>query len=275
MDKSTLWTSALFVAATVSCVSANNNDHVENELDELRFGLSRDELTKSFGEAGQHQFVATLEGTEFQCVSYSFVRSYYSYYFVFRDDALTTICRAWDFQYYEIVNKVETEVPWSVERKISEVVNASGLSVEQLVAELNSFQSKEREQRSEFNILPAFVLLSPLIVPIEFPASMARHVRYKDWENRFDAQTIELGMTRQDIDHVLGTPMYREVRDNEETLAYGPVKLIAESDNGLYISAEDRKFWIAVVLEDSMVTRILSDDFFNALDLIQPENAVK
>ncbi|MBI4557653.1 MAG: hypothetical protein HY706_08725 [Candidatus Hydrogenedentes bacterium] len=267
----------------VSC--ATNPRLGARDARELGFGLSRNQVAEKFGHAGWLQFAALREDALYECVSYTFVlpRPYYDrdYLFVFCGDKLTSISKAGDFYHSEVVDypetpepfdKLEREAPWNTEDKVSAVVSASGLSVQQFVSEL---EEPGPRVRSSYNALPAFLLLSPILVPQGLLDASARDLRHQKWTKQFTPDKVKPGMSRAQVESVYGKPVFGMNSNTETTFAFGPVEsLLRTKDGGLHLYWDERRYWVAVVFKEDKAIRILSDHLFNGLEIVRRENAL-
>jgi hypothetical protein len=255
---------------------ATNRDLAASNTHKLSLGLTRAELTERFGHPGTPQFRATQDGQRYTCTAYEFENTWY-YYFLFQDDVLTAILDAGDFRRVELVPHrdgwLEVEALWDMEEKVAAVLRQDGLSIEEFTQAVIAAGSKPRGGNS-YNVLPVFILLSPVMVPSGIVQGAVRAGEEMAWAQRYDPEKIPLGACRSDVLTAYGEPLFRKVGQDHETLLFGPKAELQQLDDGSYY-IPSREFWVAVVLADGQVTRVLTDRFFNPRDLLRPEHRVE
>jgi hypothetical protein len=243
-------------------------------LDDLKFGLSRDALEESLNARGENQFSAAIDGHIYQCAWYDIVPDNYCYYFLFRDDGLVSIVRTWPPFLYEDIDGVEEKLLWDAERAMTEVIEAPGLTI----GEFQEYAESLREQRADrgpiemSGIWPIAAVFVPISIAIA-PVAGLVELRDASWENRFDSERIHLGMSRSGIEGKYGDPVFQLIEDPKLTLAFGPASSLRDRGDGLQFSWALRKSWVSVVLEEGVVTRIYTNDFFNTSQLLRREHA--
>lgn len=256
---------ALAALVLTSCVTGVPAKKISSQLS---LGVSREKIETSFGARGRFQFVALVDGDEYECRIYSLGRTEDEYYFVFRQNALISINKPWKFEHREVIDNVSTEMPWDTEAKLNAVVKDVGLTVQQVLSELDASARGAKAGKPSFSVLPAFVILLP-IVPILAAGAMTEHAndaqQHQRWRKQFDPEKTKLGMLQTDVERAYGAPKYTVSDGSRTTLAFVP-------KDSLYLY--ERRYWLAIEIENGKVTKILSEWFFNSMQLCRPENAV-
>ena len=261
--------------ATVLCAA---------EEDTLRLGLSQEEVSSHFKGNGTHQFTALQESNTLCCVSYAFGESFIRYYFLFRNDRLVWILDTQPFfaDAFETKSnpnpkyagtKISVRKPWRAEEFMSSILETNTLSPKDFSAQLDAQLQKAKGRKTDYNVLPAFVILAPLIVP----DMVARSARHKGWLQEYDPFKANLGEKRTDVEAVYGKPQFIIKSDTagRETHAYGPSELLWRDKTRVHLGPVNKRFWVAVVYEKDVAIRVFSNDLFNDMRLVTLTNEVK
>lgn len=160
------------------------------------------------------------------------------------------------------------EALWSTEDRLRLVIESHTMSEREFTGELERRISEVESRKPDFNALPAFVLLAPLIVP----DAIRRNPKQEEWQKRFDPRKIKLGMAKGDVAGVCGKPKFITTEGNAETHAYGPPELLFRDTTRVYLGPINKRYWVAVVFEGGNATHILSNDLFNDEEIVHTDN---
>ena len=272
--------SAMLLALLFTGWTANGTENGKT----LSMGMSAAEISSNFKGPGIHQFSAQQESNVFRCVSYSFGDYSIRYYFVFKNDELISILDAQPFfaNAFETKpnpdpkhpsTKISVRKPWQAEDFMTAVLQATTISPEVLSEQIKTRLESARGGKTSYNVLPAFVILAPLIVP----DMLARNKKYETWLNTYDPFKAKVGARRSDIESVYGKPHFVVHHDatKRSTHAYGPPEVLWRDKARLYLGPLNSRFWTAVVYENDVAVRIFSHDLFNDEDIVSLQNEVK
>jgi hypothetical protein len=239
-------------------------------------GMSQEEISSKFKGPGTFQFAAHKDSAVFHCVGYSFNENYLNYYFLFKNGKLVSIIdvRAFTADAFETIpdpmnpgTKIEARKLWNDEDCMTSILKTETMSPEVFYAQVKS-KTRPSEKADHFmtidNALPAFVILSPILIPY----MMTLTARYKIYEITYDPFKIDIGAKRINVETIYGKPTYivQHKDSNRTTHAYGPT---GSPWNG------NGEFWIAVVYENDDAVRIFSNSMFNYKNIMRLENEVK
>ena len=259
----------LMVFAAAGCVSKkpeNQGWTVNSQaFVKLKRGISLAELESAFQIKPTHEFTVRRNAATIRCVRYDLIapHTYQTYYFVFTNDALASICLPPPLEYGERMEN-DMRIGFVIvqpEKIVETVIHSEDLNGEALAKSVSEVMSLKRSKNSgnePWNILPAFIILSPLIVATA-PVNVVRDIQ---WRHEFETQRaqhdpfrIGLGMTVGEIEAVLGNPFtIGATADGLEIRYYGSPKFIGYSG----------ELWVSIVFDQGKVMRVFSDHFFEA-----------
>jgi len=274
----------LIVVAGTGCANAPPNQKVPTKVPSgqklpLKIGALREDVREHFSGNGTHQFTAKVEADTYTCTSYSFSKSFIKYYFVFKNDRLISILNPGQFFVWETKphptlpsSVVEVQKPWNDEKRMQNIIAVDTMSPQAFAQELDKKIEKDRKKKKSYNVLPAYVILAPLLVP----QAIARNMREKGWLRQYDPFKIKLGAKRSEIESVYGRSHFvrKHSGANRETHAYGPMADLFRDAKQLNLGL-NKKFWTAVVYEGDVAVRIFGNDLFNGKEIVTFENEVK
>ena len=249
------------------------------DVSELRLGLSRDQVAKGLGDKGVFQFKTKLDGIVHECIAYNFVRHYYGYYFVFREDTLLSINRASDFfatvkikEHPGDFSSIVKEAPYDTAVRVRAIATSPGKTIDDLISDIQKFEQVENTDKPR-NCWPAFVALAPMLIPAAAKDGIRNSARHRKWSNQFNAEKVQLGSSIETIEKSLGKPVFGISEGTTTTLAFGPVKTIYKYNGTIDVDTEyDGIYWIVVRFEKNYVEAVYSDRLFNYLQLVHKEN---
>jgi hypothetical protein len=169
--------------------------------------------------------------------------------------------------------KLEVRKPWKDEEFMTGIIKAKTMSPEDLSAQIKTRLEKKKNRKNSYNVLPAFVLLAPLIVP----DLIAQNKKHETWLNKYDPFKINIGKTRNDVEATYGKPHFVVHHDaaNRETHAYGPPEILWRDTTRVHLGPLNKRFWTAVVYENDVAVRVFNNDLFNDDNIAQLQNEVK
>ena len=231
-----------------------------SDLANLRKGLEREQVHKLLGSSGTHQFTARLDDGDYECVSYSFEKSFMRYYFVFKDGSLDRIIKSPPFEVEEkpyLGVSREVKKPVQQEKRLREVFAEESLFGERLVAALERELSELSGSTRSFNVLPAFLLASKEFTQAEDKIGAA-YRRNAALAAKFDPARVKLGDREDDLRPIYGTPLsvMEDYAGKTRTYRFG-------SNEPLRVNPAHRFSGVVVVVENGIVVRIFSHDFFD------------
>lgn len=235
----------------------------------LYLGLSRKVISSELKSDGIHQFSILKNTDHIECVSYSFGERYIKYYFLYKNDKLVSILDPRPFFADDFMTvpykggKREIKKPWNTAGFIKEVLNAETLSPDQFAEQIKSRLIKAKGRKNSYNQLPALIILSPLIVPV---LTITNTVN-QSWLATYNPFKAETGMKQSQVELIYGKPKFIVKTPGQEIHAYGPSLTIYKDANMCYLGA-NKKFWVAVVYENDVAVRVLSNDFFNEQEIV-------
>lgn len=178
------------------------------------------------------------------------------YYFVFVDNKLARMVellqRRWedsDVITREDGSRLRTWRPISREQRIEYVLDSEGLSAEEFVASAKKkIEASRRARRAEeFN--PA-LLLATILTGGADGSTKAHRRRHIELMEKYDATKIQLGMSRDQVEHIFGPAKDVEtVGDADIVCTYGEAAAI-----GLYLVP-----WVSVEFREGEVVSIFTD----------------
>jgi hypothetical protein len=271
---------AIITLITIAGATAVRSD--ENQA--LHLGLSRKEVSSHFKGIGTHQFTALKEANTLRCVSYSFGERFIRYYFLFKNDELVSVLDTQPF-FADAFDtkpnpnpkyagtKISVRKPWSAKAFMSNILETTSLSPKDLSAQVETRLQKAEGRKKDHNVLPAFVILAPLIVP----DMITRNAKHKAWLSEYDPFKIDLGSKRTEVEAVYGKPQFimRHDKASRETHAYGPLQLLWRDKTRVHLGPLNKRFWVAVVYESNIAVQIFSNDLFNDTTIVTLGNKVK
>ena len=232
---------------------------------ELKRGISLAELELVFQIKPTHEFTVRRNGETIRCVRCDLIApaAGQTYYFVFTNDALALICLPPPFEYGERMedgNRVGFVIV-QPEKAVETVIHSIDLNSEALaksVSEVMSLKPSKNSGGEPWNILPAFIILSPLFVALSPYAVVEHHQWWREFEAQraqHDPFKVGLGMTVGEVEAMFGAPFtIGTTADHLEIRYYGSPKFAAYSG----------KLWVSVVFDQGKVVRVFSDRFFDA-----------
>jgi len=272
-----IWMLALALFLVDSVVQAE-------ETGSLSFGVSRMDVASHFKTAGTHQF-SLLQGSNIlRCVSHSFGEPFIRYYFLFKNERLIALLDTEPFFADAFETKpnpnpkyagtqISVRKPWRAEDFMANITEAKSLSPHQMSEQIKTRLERAKGQTKEYNVLPAFVMLAPLIIP----DMIARNAKHEAWLREYDPLKVELGARRTSVATTYGKPQFvvQHDRSGRETHAYGPSELLWRDKTRVYLGPLNKRFWVAVVYENDVAVQVLSNDLFNDDNIVKLENEVK
>jgi len=272
-------TSAILLAVLFANWSASGI-----EAKTLSLGMSQAEISENLKGTGMYQFSCLMETNVINCVSYSFGDRLIRYFFLFKNERLISILDP-SLLYIDAFEekpnpnpkypgtKIEIRKPWKDEDFMIGVLKAETMSPETLSVQIKTRLEKKKNRKTSYNVLPAFVILAPLIIP----DMMARNKKDEAWLNKFDPFKIKIGAKREDVEAVFGKPLFvaQHAGANRVTHAYGPAELLWRDKTRVRLGSINKRFWEAVVYENDVAIRVFSNDLFNDENIVQFQNEVK
>lgn len=260
------------VYVLVSC--ATSRPLPAKDFESVELGATKEQVTESLGSSGRVQFKILVKDRIWECVGYSFARPYFKYYFVFVDNSLTAIHHAREFRSFEVINGREIETSWNTDEKIHRIISAPAQPIEKMNSALQIEVYDSAHQESDLNVVPAFLIAAPVILPFGTPQVARELFTKRRWVHKFDPARIDIGMPAERVESELGRPRFKVGNNAESTLAFGPVRSLRQKEDTIYLDPGCEKFWIAVSFCEGEVSRITSDDLFNTSEILRPENAL-
>ena len=270
----------MLVALLVTGWAANGTEDGKN----LSLGMSQAEISLPFKGPGTHQFSAQQGSNVFRCVSYSFGEYSIKYYFLFKNDQMISLLDVQPFfaDAFETKpnpnpkypnTKISVRKPWQAEDFMTAILQATTMSPEALSEQIKMRLEKAKSGKASYNVLPAFVILAPLIVP----DMISRNKKHEAWLSEYDPFKIVIGAKRSNVEAVYGKPLFivQHSGTNRATHAYGPSEILWRDKTRVYLGPLNKRFWIAVVYENDVAVRIFSNDLFNDENIVSLQNEVK
>lgn len=258
---------ALTVAALLGAVLAGNGCQAAPEVRiasstmvALQRGLTYHALTNIVKAAGTHEFTALLDGRQIHCIRLAFEQPHIAYYFVFEHGRLVKVCERPPIQVEMVPYRDgyrEIRKPEDPFQRMARVLRCPDLSGEAFAA---SLAGKLKPRSESLNVLPAFVLVGPLLGLrrlADTPTIASAYRENARIAQLFDHEKLKLGMMAIEVKSQLGEPMaVSRMADGGLVYAYG-------QDPPAEVKPEHRASWLGVVLHSDRVTALLTYDFFD------------
>jgi hypothetical protein len=252
----------LFVVRLPAQQQTNSVQIPIETLANLPRGISLAELEARIRLNPLHQFAAHIDTNDFLCVSVFFEHPPGSFYFLFRDEKLTTVSKppkaefetkSYDGRRSQVPKRVEPE------ERLASVLSERDLSPSEIdeslkrSAELDAAATRAKEPQ---NIKPAWTITAPLWMAQRNSIDRAQDEAAK-LVAKFDPFKVKLGMTVSEVERLFGKPArVRQISSNETLHVYG-------SDLPGFASVRFRPVWMTVVFRDQKVIRVFSHDLFD------------
>ena len=231
-------------------------------LTNLQRGISLDHLTELTGIQPQHQFTTKDGANEVSCIKLSFERPRGFFYFVFQDNKLLAIKERPAVEYE---TKTHNGKPWQVpkpvdaEARMTKVIQGRDLSHDEIIKKLEEWAMNEAVAstgKEPLNILPAFIITSPLMLA-KSPAIARANSKAEQLAERFDALKVELGFSPDETKRLFGDPVRRVAAGTNAVICvYG-------SDLPPDASVHNPTVWVSVEYREGKAVRVFSHDFFD------------
>lgn len=252
-----------------SCVSSKSEQNKTEPrqlsvsvLTNLQRGISLTQLTEITGIKPQHQFTVQDGTSAVTCIKLAFVKPRGFLYFIFQDDKLFAIKER---PAVEFETKTHNGKPWQVpkpvdaEVRMTKVKQGRDLTPADIKRQLEQWAKNEAvasKGKEPLNILPAFIITSPLML-VKSPAIAHANSKADDLSERFDAIKIQLGFSPEKTQEVFGDPVRRiSAGTNGVVCVYG-------SDLPPDASVHNPAVWVSVVYREGKAVRVFSHDFFD------------
>lgn len=251
----------------------------KHTLDLLRPGTPLLEFGRIARSPGAHQFTVRAGNSRLQCLRAGFEKSYFSAYLVFRDGALVSVHDAAPFE--ERIGLPDkwvagvtrhTYARWDLGPIVEEIRQSENrsLTADQLTAAISQQAIQRKRAKPSLNILPAFIVLSPVIVPAALARNAGGNARRRNWAQKYDPFKARLGMTSHESDKTLGAPQFIVPQVDGMIRVYGPPDSLHVRDELIKRKSGTHSYWIAVHIKDGKVVKILGNRFFDSDKLLKP-----
>jgi hypothetical protein len=244
---------------------------------DLQYGMTREAVDDAVWGDDEHQFSADIDGTVYDCyrVDFGKQRAGAWYYFVFEDGKFVSAVGIMQFFEWRDIERdgmrISEQVPWEPEDRMRRIIAADPIPLDQLKIEVATKLNERRKSRSfHSNLGPAIPFLMPIFIGIAI-REVPKTIR---WKNHFDSKRIGLGMSREDVDSIFGSPVFIVPAALGETRAYGPRESLGRSRGQVRLSPYYAEYWVAVVFEDGGTTRVFSGNLFDYEDIPRNEYLV-
>ncbi len=211
----------------------------------------------------RHQFAAHFDQQTLLCVSYRIGSPEGHYYFLFVDNELESVIERPPFDYEEYMNRrgrrVRRDKPIEPRQCVQLVRETTGLSKDAFIESAKKAAEEYREAMKlmEPNLLPAFVIVAPLLA-LQAPRKAIDEAKRVASLRFYDALKVKLGMTAQEVDVEFGEPALVETvseTERSERRVYG-------RDLHLMVGGEEPS-WIEVQFVGDQAVAVYSHDFFD------------
>ena len=217
--------------------------------------ITLDDLERIMTTPPKHQCTARIDGKELLVVNYAFGEPWAQLYFVLHNGKLQKIVDPPPFEYDRVPYQGAT---WErrkavdPEKRLQAVLGAPDLADAQLV---DTIRAKLPEHsRPSLNVLPAFVLASPLFA-VAAPKMIQDYETNVKLAHRFDPFKAKLGMKSAAVDREFGEPLRVKGDGGPQT------SRVYDSEQELDINPQHAFSPVHVVFENDAATRIFSNDF--------------
>jgi len=264
------FTHIVLIAVLISGCQSN-----PNRVPDLHYGMTYNEVDDAIWGDDVHEFRALLTDDVFSCYTVEFGRRAGArYFFSFKNDQLVSIVRSAPFFEWETTvttagSKKEAQAAWEDEDRVNSILSAEPLKMEDFrndVATRLEIQSQKKDL--DLNVLPAFIVLSPLLVPY----AVSYNREEKKFAKRFNPELIDIGMSRKECNDVYGPPVFIVEHEEHLTHVYGPTEKLDIGNGRVSLNAGSKyRYWTAVRFERGAAVRIYSNRLFNEKALIKTE----
>lgn len=119
--------------------------------------------------------------------------------------------------------------------------------------------------------------LPDFLAQIIIDGAAARKPTHDAWLRAYDPFKIRLAANRVETETAYGQPHFvvQEDDSGREIHAFGPAEILWRDKTRVHLGPVNKRFWVAIVYEDDVVTRIFSNDLFNDMRIATSENEVK
>jgi hypothetical protein len=251
----------------------------KGSLASLDLGMSRATLEDDAGVKGQHQFRVKHDNSVYECASFAFVSRFNQYYFLFRDGSLASIHRMGDFYKSHIIIKdgkrLSVQIPWNTSDRIEEVLDASGLTIDDFQKDLEEYAASKNSRRSpSLNLWPIAIAMAPYY-PVAAAGKSKQNMKERRWMEEFDPGDVLLGGTESDAVESFGKPTFKMKTDTGTLLSFGPDETFWKRDSEkAQLRDGVERFWVSVEIEKDKIVGVYSDGFFNREEIMHYEHLV-
>ena len=261
---------SIMVMLTTSIVSTGCGGETSEglpmqRLKELTNGITLAEVERKLGTHGQHQFAARIERADYLCVSYHFEYPFIYYYFLFRNGHLAKICVPPPFD-VEIVERngmrLEIRRPVNPERRVAAVMEAEGMSPEELISDIGKRIQNKRAGENR-GILPVIIITSPLIIAgmiFDKPDVQREYGRNQELASRFNPEKLKLGASVAEARRIYGKELWvRRLNADRSIICWGSKERL------LRVKPEHRFSNVCALVENERVEQVYSHDFVQGI----------
>ena len=238
---------------------------------DLRPGMTRQDTFDLLRAAGRHLFTYRKDGSTYLLTTY-FIRnrpeteSGIAFYGLFRDDSLLKILRSLpkNLERYPYRGTTASRPKtWRVEdeSRIHEILSLPGQSRREIGAVIDRYSQPRPKSEPQ---IPLFIF-EPLMTLTGYKARIKRgYERNRQLLRQFDGLRIELGMSRAEVNALLGEPAHNEPITPTRSLSIYAKKLYGDApDERLEINPSYRFSPVAVVFDDGRAARVYSKGFIS------------
>jgi len=255
----------ILILALVLCAGARGAEISLDRLSVLTNGLPMSDVEAVLGTNWQHQFTARTGTNVYLCVSYHFQYPFIYYYFLFRDTQLSKICLPPTFD-TEVVERngmrVEVRKPLDPELRVSTVINAEGITTQELRSGIHERLQKKIAGENA-GILPAIILTSPLLVPsklIERPEVKREYQRNQELAEHFDPMKMKPGKLLKEARDVYGREVLsKQLSAEKSVFCWGGDERLPK------VKPEHRYSPVCALVESNQIQQIYSHDFVQGM----------
>ena len=230
----------------------------------IRRGMSREQVASLLEARGKHQFTFLKDGVVYLTVEYD-VDPGLGLWFLYRDGYLWKIVD-WqrpDMEEYPYRGTTASKLKsWdiTVQSRLEKVIAAPDLTASEIDREVASFKTdlaKAERSRDPWAVMPAFILIAPLMLP-ELIITAVDRARNAKLANKLDGLRVVVGMTVVQVDDVYGAPEFSRRLEREES-----VRIYGHVDESLNVSPELLYSPVAVLFDRGKVVGVYSHTFLD------------
>ena len=239
----------------------SSNRIATSSLLSLKPGASLSHITNEFNSLFFHQFTVLTNGQALLCISTTFKQPQLSFYFLFLDERLLSIVEPPPPQF---VTKTYKGRPWrqpkpiNPEERLRLTFQQPGLDSEALSNLVRTAHQRQQSvrQKESLNVLPAFILTSPIWVA-KLPEIDSAVEKASEMARYYNGQRLPVGVSIQRAREVYGEPVKAMTKEGSKNwLVFG--KKLPPSTPATF-----PQVWLSVRAEAGLVTGVFTHDFFN------------